>query len=186
MLMQSQAGMVIQNPRTLGAAVARNRSGVPLLIPSLHRARIRGGDRKLLQVWVSLLSLYRVVDFPGVLKLETIVGEGKVFSLGPVYDFIGLFFAKLYFVRDKVDSITDYVFNHAFDERERHLNPTGNERFLRTKKRTMEFVTSWATKYLQASPFMIWKSSCFRGSVSGSPGSVVITAGMIFRRSLSV
>jgi hypothetical protein len=188
LLMQSQAGMVIKNPRALGAAVGRTATGIPRIIPALHRARIRAGDRELLQIWVSLLSLYRVISFPGVLKLSTIVEEGK--KIPPQYttDLMYYFWVDLYFYlvdRGPVPSIVRYVKEKCLDER--FPAPSKGSRSLwESRKDPRNFVTSWAAKYLRAKPFMIWKSSSLQKTISGAPVSVVVTAGLLFRRSLTV
>lgn len=86
-LMQAMAGYRV-NSRRLGAAIARNGSGIPTCIPAIHRRRIREGDRTLLRVWLSLFALYRVIGFAGTLKLSTIVTAGKTFDSQPFHDFM--------------------------------------------------------------------------------------------------
>jgi hypothetical protein len=113
--MQSQAGMVIENPRTLGAAVGRTRGGIPKIIPAHHRARIRRGDDTLLRVWVSLLGLYRVLDFPGTLKLATIVERGQHFSHDLFTEFMLTFWGLLAAVAPR-NSIVRYVNIKFLDE----------------------------------------------------------------------
>jgi hypothetical protein len=38
------------------------------------------GDEKLIRLWLTLLSLYRVIEFPGKFKVETIIKPGKDFA----------------------------------------------------------------------------------------------------------
>jgi hypothetical protein len=45
------------------------------LIPALHRARIRSGDTWTIRFWATLFGLYRVLDFPGKVKISTITKE---------------------------------------------------------------------------------------------------------------
>jgi hypothetical protein len=45
------------------------------MIPSLHRKRIRNGERLVIRLWLSLFSLYRILDIPGKIKLNTITDE---------------------------------------------------------------------------------------------------------------
>lgn len=63
-------------PQALGTAVARTRTGIPRLIPSHHRARIRSGDKGTIRVWLGLLTLYRVMSFRGKFTIKTIIQPG--------------------------------------------------------------------------------------------------------------
>lgn len=47
-------------------------SGLPRLLPSYVRARVRSGDPVAVRWVLTVLSLYRVLPFPGSLKLTTI------------------------------------------------------------------------------------------------------------------
>lgn len=77
--MQSVAGNLVAS-QALGPGVARSRDGLPRLIPRQHRARIRAGDRFLLRLWLSWFSIYRILEIPGALKLETITQPGVAIS----------------------------------------------------------------------------------------------------------
>jgi hypothetical protein len=77
--MQAMAGRQAA-PQALGPGVARSRSGLPRIIPRQHRARIRNGDRFLLRLWLSWFSIYRILEIPGKLKLETITQPGRALS----------------------------------------------------------------------------------------------------------
>nr|QDH87755.1 MAG: RNA-dependent RNA polymerase [Mitovirus sp.] len=78
-LMQVVSGQVERfPPQSFGAAVARTRSGLPRLIPKAHRALIRGGSSFHIRFWLTMLSLYRVLEFRGVLKISTIIRPGPV------------------------------------------------------------------------------------------------------------
>lgn len=84
-LQQSVGGQRLSDTGPFGARVSRSRSGgLPRLIPSLHRKRIREGDTSVIRLWLSLFSLYRILDIPGTIKLSTITGEStanpKVFA----------------------------------------------------------------------------------------------------------
>lgn len=76
MLQQSIGGHILLNLSPLGIRPARSRSGLPRIIPSLHRERIRKGEYKIIQFWNTLFALYRVLNFPGVLKLQSIIKPG--------------------------------------------------------------------------------------------------------------
>lgn len=67
-------------PQALGPAVARASDGLPRIIPREHRRRIRNGDVFILRLWLSWFSIYRVLTFPGRLKLNTITDPGVVMS----------------------------------------------------------------------------------------------------------
>lgn len=86
--MQSVAtGKRAHNARNLGSVVGQDRSGIPMVIPSEHRRRIRAGDKVILRIWVSWFSIYRVLTFPSLLKLKTITDPGLDLSkLGPDMD----------------------------------------------------------------------------------------------------
>lgn len=51
--MQAVGGMRLEATQDLGPAVSRSGSGLPRIIPREHRARIMGGDRVLLRIWLS-------------------------------------------------------------------------------------------------------------------------------------
>lgn len=77
--MQAMAGRQAC-PQDLGPGVARARSGLPRIIPRQHRSRIINGDRFLLRLWLSWFSIYRILEIPGRLKLETITQPGVALS----------------------------------------------------------------------------------------------------------
>lgn len=79
--MQTVGGQRIHATQDLGPAVRRTASGLPGLIPREHRRLILQGDRFLLRLWLSWFSIYRVLEFPGKLKLETITDTGVVFPV---------------------------------------------------------------------------------------------------------
>jgi hypothetical protein len=75
-LQQAVGGMASVDMTPLGARVARRGSYLPAWIPILHRVRIRANDAKIIRLWMSLFSLYRVIEFPWTLKLATITDSG--------------------------------------------------------------------------------------------------------------
>lgn len=77
---QIAGGMRTASPAELGANVSRTKSGVPRIIPQYHRAAILSGDVGVIRLWLSLLGLYRVIEFKGALKLKTITDPGKDIS----------------------------------------------------------------------------------------------------------
>jgi len=79
-LLRAVSGKRLQNPRDSGTAVSVSNGGLPRLIPTAHRARIRGGDKAVLRFWLGLFTLYRVLAFRGAYSLKTIVNPGVVIS----------------------------------------------------------------------------------------------------------
>lgn len=51
---------------------SKTAGGLPRLIPSVERHRIRSGDIRVIRFWTGLFNLYRVLKVPGELKLQTI------------------------------------------------------------------------------------------------------------------
>jgi len=80
LVMQSAAGMKIPAVQSLGVAVSRTGKGVPRILPSILRSKILLGDRRSIQLALSFLALYRVLEFPGKLNLSTITNPGKDWS----------------------------------------------------------------------------------------------------------
>jgi hypothetical protein len=72
MLLQASAGRSTLTGREFGPGVSRTRSGLPRVIPALHRQAIRRRSAVHLRVWLTLFGLYRVIEFPGVFKVSTI------------------------------------------------------------------------------------------------------------------
>lgn len=182
LLMQSQAGMKVENPRTLGSAVRRTRSGMPTIIPAHHRARIRMGDPTLLRVWISLLSLYRVIEFPGTLKLATITERGKDFCHDLFDGFMLTFYGLLSLIAPR-SSIVRFVNTKFLDELYGSDSSSGTvERTLAPRRGRFQ-VSSWATENLTALPFIIQKASPLQGMTSTLPMSVLLTAQMLLEHS---
>jgi hypothetical protein len=77
LLQQSLGGFKIQDVGELGVRVSRTESGIPRIIPAEARERIRAGDVRVIKLWMTLFSIYRVLEFPGKLKLSTITDPGK-------------------------------------------------------------------------------------------------------------
>jgi len=57
------------------AAYSRTANGIPRFIPASERSRIRSGDVRTIRFWSGLLNLYRIIQIPGELKLNTITAE---------------------------------------------------------------------------------------------------------------
>lgn len=71
---QSIGGHRLQDITPLAARFARNGQGLPRKwIPILDRQKIRAGDMPVMRFWLTLFSLYRILDIPGKLKLQSIL-----------------------------------------------------------------------------------------------------------------
>lgn len=88
MLQQVVGGYKVVDLTELKVRPARNRVGLPLIIPSGVRVQIsRDRNIRLIKLWMSLFGLYRILDFPGKLNLETITSKGvDVDSFIPVWE----------------------------------------------------------------------------------------------------
>jgi len=107
LLQQVSAGYVISDTGPLGCRISRDRSGFPRIIPSFQRKLIRRGDKRVLRVWLTLFSLYRNINYPGVLKLSTITDSSTQTSrISDIYKYIPDF-AKL-FPEISVESLSEY------------------------------------------------------------------------------
>nr|WAY16612.1 putative RNA-dependent RNA polymerase [Binucleate Rhizoctonia mitovirus 4] len=71
-LQQALGGFKIKSMNPLKCRVKRTQAGLPRLILSQHRAEIRKGNVKMIKFYLTLFNLYRVLEFPGSLKLSTI------------------------------------------------------------------------------------------------------------------
>lgn len=89
--------------KSLGAEAPYSRltGGLPRLIPTLHRARIRRGDVKEIRFWTGLFNLYRILECKGKLKVSTITDpySGNLRFLNDCINFVtepsGLYFDTL-------------------------------------------------------------------------------------------
>jgi len=62
--------------RAIGKVAVSTASGLPRLIPKFARILIRKGDLSTIRLWLSLLGLYRVINFTGVASVSTITDPG--------------------------------------------------------------------------------------------------------------
>jgi len=98
LLQQTAGGMKAKSPMALGCNVARTRRGIPRIINPWHRRQILSGDVGVIRFWLSLFGLYRVIEFPGALKLKTITEAGKDISQFRTEEWsiwVPLFFEKI-------------------------------------------------------------------------------------------
>jgi hypothetical protein len=78
MLQQVIGGQRLHDLSPFGARVGRRHNGLPSIIPALHRASIRSGCTWTIRFWATLFGLYRVLAFPGNVKLSTITDPSKM------------------------------------------------------------------------------------------------------------
>lgn len=78
MLQQVTGGQRLHDLTPFGARVGRTHSGLPSLIPALHRARIRAGETWAIRFWATLFGLYRILEFPGTVKLGSITNGSRM------------------------------------------------------------------------------------------------------------
>lgn len=97
-LQQVAGGMRAGSPWALGANVARTRSGIPTIVAKHHRIFIKRGDVEVIRFWLTLLGLYREVEFKGKLKLKTIMADGLDIQAfrSEWQQFVPLFYDRLY------------------------------------------------------------------------------------------
>jgi hypothetical protein len=80
-LQQSVGGFRVVDLAELKVRPARNRAGVPLIIPAGIRVKIsRDRDIPSIRLWMTLLGLYRVLECPRKFSLETITQKGPNLS----------------------------------------------------------------------------------------------------------
>lgn len=100
LLMQSIGGDRVDDLTALKVRVNRSRSGLPRIIPVPHRRRIMAGDRTVIRFWNTLFGVYRILEFPGALKTNTITDAAtSVLSLRRLQDvstFIPIFWARIF------------------------------------------------------------------------------------------
>lgn len=83
-LQQSVSGYVIKDFTQVGPRPARTRTGLPRIIPSAHRLIIRNkrpGYLILIRFYLSIFYIYRVLEFKGKLKINTITDPGIQFEM---------------------------------------------------------------------------------------------------------
>lgn len=101
LLQQSLAEYRVDDVTLIGPRISRTRKGLPRVIPASHRYIIvnrRPGCYLLMRYYLSIFYMYRVLTFPGKLKLESISSPGKYFNFERfeihIDRFIDLFFKR--------------------------------------------------------------------------------------------
>lgn len=69
---QAAGGYRVNDTTSLGCRVSRTSAGLPRIINKAHRASIRNGNAAVLRMYLTIFGLYRVVEIPGKVKIQTI------------------------------------------------------------------------------------------------------------------
>lgn len=161
-LQQSIGGQRLYDLTPFGARIGRTHAGLPNIIPALHRARIRRGDTWTIRFWMTLFGIYRILEFPGKVKISTITEDTNMNpSLIPLF--------------------SQFVVNHFWPVVKKHFHANGSVTdalWSEEGEGPLEFM-----KGLRAKPFLISKSgpSIVGGNVTGgaqntSPAAILASA----------
>jgi len=127
-----------------GVRVSRTNSGYPRIIPAIHREMIRQGDTKLMKLYLTLFNLYRVLEFDGRLKLNTITAPSTATGRLDMSKHIESFVVGL-----KLDSVVNF-------DMQKHIKDTG----MFYKRMLPNFVLDWLkNRYEQLEAFPILKGA---------------------------
>jgi hypothetical protein len=75
--MQAVAGHPVRDTSLIAKVrTSVTKGGLPRIIPRIHRERIRKNDIRLIKIYLSLFSLYRVLSYPSITSLKTIIDPG--------------------------------------------------------------------------------------------------------------
>jgi hypothetical protein len=86
LLQQSLGGFRLHDASELKCRPSRNGMGLPRLISAQDRALIRAGNWRVMKFYMTLFALFRVLEFPCKLKLDTITdGFSGDMSQGSLY-----------------------------------------------------------------------------------------------------
>lgn len=136
-LQQSIGGYRVSDLKDLKARPKRNRYGSPLIIHRSVRYMIHVvRNKQIITMWMTLFGIYRVIDFKGSLKLETIT---KPFKLSTKFitewnEFINKDFAPL-LIRDVKPSpikLRPIQTSSPTSRIEKDINPTAGKTVIST------------------------------------------------------
>lgn len=97
LMQQSLGGHMIKDASKLGPKVSRTNVGLPRAILREDRLRIRSGETRLMKFYLTIFNIYRVLDFPGTMKLKSITGAftGKYKLVSEILQYIPAFVTAL-------------------------------------------------------------------------------------------
>jgi hypothetical protein len=78
LLQQAAGGYRIPRTHDLGCAVSRTGSGLPRIIPVVHRRAILSKDIWTIRLWLTFFNLYSVLEFEGVPKFTPIMAPSTM------------------------------------------------------------------------------------------------------------
>jgi hypothetical protein len=94
-LQQGMSGYHIKDLTQVGPRVSRTKgTGLPRIIPASHRLILknkRPGYLILMRFYLSIFYLYRVIEFRGKLKINSITDPGKQFDLSEFVEYVPKF-----------------------------------------------------------------------------------------------
>jgi len=76
LIQQAVAGYKIKDQNPLKRRVTRSRSGLPKWLPITERRLLIKQDLATVRFWTSLISIYRIIDYPGSPDLSSITDPG--------------------------------------------------------------------------------------------------------------
>lgn len=114
MVQQAIANNVQSNLTPFGVRPSRTNYGLPRIIPVLHRQRIMNGETIVIQFWLTLFSLYRVLVFPGKINLSTITNPGVEFNLREFIQYVPKFIKILGQIMNK-NLLINWINKLAFE-----------------------------------------------------------------------
>lgn len=97
-LQQSLSKYRIKDVTLVGPRVSRTRSGLPRIISRHHRNIMinrKPGSYFLMRYYLSIFYIYRVLVFPGKVKLETITNPGKYYDENRMEKYMDIFISHL-------------------------------------------------------------------------------------------
>jgi hypothetical protein len=95
-LQQSIGEHIVPDPALVSKVrCSRTGTGLPRIIPSLHRRAIRAGDVHIIRMYLSLFNAYRVLEYSGQLKLKSITDGFNGSNAIPLDRYIPIFIGAL-------------------------------------------------------------------------------------------
>jgi len=180
-LMQAGAGQKLRDTAAVsGVRISRTRRGLPRIIPAVCRRKIRKGDLKEVRLWLTLFSFYRVLEFPGKLKMATITNLGiEIKNWDLINDFIGKWCTLLSYYHGPV---------RARDGLKPDFSKSSIGRYFRNDfslDHMAEGVTPWGRTQLTAKPFVIKKAGPVGPGASTTPINILRSAWLWFRKDIN-
>jgi hypothetical protein len=155
LLMQSLAGYRIENQNPLKRRVRRDRTGLPLWIPKRSRDILRTRNNGIVRLWTSLLALYRVLDMPGKLNLNSIT------DMGPKLDRLSSEDKRM--LNMTINRFWDHFDLPSLKSKFRSLDftffPIGKSSPQTSNSLFSSSEASWSSKIISTTPFIIWSAS---------------------------